>query len=89
MNKNIDILNQELNYIISSSNLPIGVVYLIVKNIYYELEKAYNDFLQYEKIQKEKNNEEDKENSFLEKENKNEEIEPIYFLKEDEKKEEE
>lgn len=91
MNNDINSINQKLNYIISSSNLPIGVVYLIVKNIYYEIEKAYNDFLEYEKIQEEKNNK-NESNEFLEKEENNddklneplkekEEIEPIHISK--------
>lgn len=45
INKQIDNLSQTLTQAISEANLPIGVVYYIVKDVYRDLEQAYGSYL--------------------------------------------
>lgn len=41
MNLQIFNLHQEIKYLLSNSNLPIAVVYYVLKSIYNEIEQLY------------------------------------------------
>ena len=62
VNKQIDNLSQSLTQIISEANLPIGVVYYIVKDIYRDLEQAYGSYLNnltFQEIEEQNNQQEE------------------------------
>lgn len=56
MIKNYQILKEQINYTISNSDLDIGAVYFILKDIFSDIEKMY-----YGQINKELLNESEKE----------------------------
>lgn len=45
MNEKINQLSQELYQLLQSTDLPVGVVFLIIKDIYRDIESVYHDYL--------------------------------------------
>lgn len=57
-NIKIFILEQSIKKIIQESDLPIGIVYFVLKNIYYSIEDLYLSQIQQEYLQQQKQKEE-------------------------------
>ena len=55
INLTLEQFKQNLIDIINNCNLPMGVAYLVIKDIYISLEKEYFKILQIEKQESEKN----------------------------------
>lgn len=55
INLTLEQFKQNLIDIINNCNLPMGVAYLVIKDIYISLEKEYFKILQIEKQEAEKN----------------------------------
>ena len=48
INVQIDQCYQQLLQVINQSQLPVGCVYFILKDINHEIEQQYNDFVRYQ-----------------------------------------
>ena len=45
INKKIDIFSQQMQEIVNESELPIGIVFYIIKDLYREIEHTYISYL--------------------------------------------
>lgn len=45
INKKIDIFSQQIQEIVNKSELPIGIVFYIIKDLYREIEYTYISYL--------------------------------------------
>ena len=69
INAGIDVFKSNITNVISNSQLPVGIVYYILKDILLEIKGLYNDTLQQEmqklnkQLEDKKQNDDNKENS--------------------------